>query len=193
MESDEIGRLLYLSLLGVAIAGYFFVGNRQEISKSLRQFALWALIFVGVIAGYGLWNDVSNEIMPRQSFAQDDRQISVPQSPDGHYYLTLKINDANVRFVVDTGATEMVLNIDDARRAGIDVDNLAYLGRANTATGVVRTASVRLETVKLGSVLDRDFPASVNGGQMDGSLLGMTYLSRFDTLEIKDRELVLTR
>ena len=193
MESDEIGRLLYLSLLGVAIAGYFFVGNRQEISKSLRQFALWALIFVGVIAGYGLWNDVSNEIMPRQSFAQDDRQISVPQSPDGHYYLTLKINDANVRFVVDTGATEMVLNIDDARRAGIDVDNLAYLGRANTANGVVRTASVRLETVELGSVLDRNFPASVNGGQMDGSLLGMTYLSRFDTLEIKDRELVLTR
>ena len=193
MESDEIGRLLYLSLLGVAIAGYFFVGNRQEISKSLRQFALWALIFVGVIAGYGLWNDVSNEIMPRQSFAQDDRQISVPQSPDGHYYLTLKINDANVRFVVDTGATEMVLNIDDARRAGIDVDNLAYLGRANTANGVVRTASVRLETVDLGSVLDRNFPASVNGGQMDGSLLGMTYLSRFDTLEIKDRELVLTR
>ena len=193
MESDEIGRLLYLSLLGVAIAGYFFVGNRQEISKSLRQFALWALIFVGVIAGYGLWNDVSNEIMPRQSFAQDDRQISVPQSPDGHYYLTLKINDANVRFVVDTGATEVVLNIDDARRAGIDVDNLAYLGRANTANGVVRTASVRLETVELGSVLDRNFPASVNGGQMDGSLLGMTYLSRFDTLEIKDRELVLTR
>ena len=193
MESDEIGRLLYLSLLGVAIAGYFFVGNRQEISKSLRQFALWALIFVGVIAGYGLWNDVSNEIMPRQSFAQDDRQISVPQSPDGHYYLTLKINDANVRFVVDTGATEMVLNIDDARRAGIDVDNLAYLGRANTANGVVRTASVRLETVELGSVLDRNFPASVNGGQMDGSLLGMTYLSRFDTLEIKERELVLTR
>ena len=193
MESDEIGRLLYLSLLGVAIAGYFFVGNRQEISKSLRQFALWALIFVGVIAGYGLWNDVSNEIMPRQSFAQDDRQISVPQSPDGHYYLTLKINDANVRFVVDTGATEMVLNIDDARRAGIDVDNLAYLGRANTANGVVRTASVRLETVELGSVLDRNFPSSVNGGQMDGSLLGMTYLSRFDTLEIKDRELVLTR
>ena len=188
MESDEIGRLLYLSLLGVAIAGYFFVGNRQEISKSLRQFALWALIFVGVIAGYGLWNDVSNEIMPRQSFAQDDRQISVPQSPDGHYYLTLKINDANVRFVVDTGATEMVLNIDDARRAGIDVDNLAYLGRANTANGVVRTASVRLETVELGSVLDRNFPASVNGGQMDGSLLGMTYLSLFDTLEIKDRE-----
>ena len=95
--------------------------------------------------------------------------------------------------MVDTGATEMVLNIDDARRAGIDVDNLAYLGRANTANGVVRTASVQLETVELGSVLDRNFPASVNGGQMDGSLLGMTYLSRFDTLEIKDRELVLTR
>ena len=193
MSGDDIARLLYLSLLGLAVGGYFFVSARQSLGKSARDFALWGLIFLGLVAGYGLWNDVQDDIYPRQSYVQADGEISVPRSPDGHYYLTLDINDTPVRFVVDTGASEMVLSLQDARRAGIDVDNLAFLGRANTANGVVNTAAVRLDSVELGPITDRGFPAAVNGGEMFGSLLGMNYLNRFDSLTIADGKLVLIR
>ena len=98
-----------------------------------------------------------------------------------------------MRFVVDTGATDMVLTQTDAQRAGIDPDGLAYLGRAMTANGEVRTALVRLDEVQLGSVTDRGVSAVVNQGEMAQSLLGMGYLQRWGRIEIAAGELILTR
>ena len=165
MSSDDIGRLIYLVMLGTAVGGYFIVSNRNNLGKRMRELAVWSLIFLGAIAGYGLWEDVRNDVSPRQSIAQDSGEISVPQSPDGHYYLTLDINGTPTRFVVDTGATEMVLSVEDASRAGINVNGLAYLGRAETANGTVRTAAVRLDTVELGPFTDRNIPVQITHSQ----------------------------
>ena len=117
----------------------------------------------------------------------------MPRARDGHYYLTLQINGNPIRFVVDTGATEMVLTQADAARVGLDLDSLNYLGRANTANGEVRTAFVRLDQVALGGIVDQNVPAVVNEGEMEGSLLGMGYLQRWGRIEIAGGELVLTR
>ncbi|MEX0337508.1 MAG: TIGR02281 family clan AA aspartic protease, partial [Arenibacterium sp.] len=68
-----------------------------------------------------------------------------------------------------------------------------FYNEARTANGVVRVAPVTLEKVALGPVSDRAFPASVNGGEMDTSLLGMRYLERFDRIEIRGNEMVLVR
>lgn len=193
MDSHDFGRLLYLALLGCAVAGCFLVANRMQWGKVAREATVWALIFVGVVAAYGLWSDIRDDVAPRQSFLAGEGRIAVPRSPDGHYYLTLRIDDTPVRFVVDTGATDMVLSQADARRVGIDTKGIAYLGRAETANGTVTTAGVTLGEVRLGDVTDRNFRARVNGGEMDGSLLGMTYLQRFDSLEIRDGRLILTR
>ena len=193
MDSNDIGRLLYLAVLGAAVGGYFVLSSRQNLGKLARDLSVWGLIFVGAIAGYGLWGDIVNDVVPRQTYIQDSGQVTVPQSPDGHYYLTLKIDDTPVRFVVDTGATEIVLSLQDAARVGIDVDGLAFMGRADTANGVVNTAAVKLAEVTLGPITDRNMPAAVNGGSMEGSLLGMRYLDRFESLEIRDDTLVLRR
>jgi aspartyl protease family protein len=112
---------------------------------------------------------------------------------DGHYYISAEVNGASIRFVVDTGATDLVLSQEDAVRAGLDLDALQYSGRANTANGVVRTAFVELDTVRLGTAQDRNVRAVVNEGEMDGSLLGMGYLQKWGRIEIADGELILTR
>ena len=67
-----------------------------------------------------------------------------------------------------------------------------FFGRAETANGVVRTAGVRLATVSFAGQVDKNLRASVNGGNLQSSLLGMTYLSRFSKLEIEGSELRLT-
>jgi aspartyl protease family protein len=193
MNTDDTGRLIYLLILGVAVGGSLLVRSRHELGKTLREGVTWGLIFVAIVAGYGLWGDIRDDISPRQSFIQGSGQIEVPQSPDGHYYLTLSIDGTPVRFVVDTGATAVVLSQRDAARIGIDPTGLAYLGRAQTANGSVKTASVRLTNVELGEIRDATLPAEVNNGAMDGSLLGMTYLNRFETLKITDGKLILTR
>jgi aspartyl protease family protein len=193
MTGDNTASLIYLVLLGCAVGGWFMVQNRDGIGKVLQQAMIWGFLFLGVIAGYGLWNDVQRQTMNDQMLQLGDGQISVPRQSDGHYYLTLALNDERIRFVVDTGATDMVLTRADALRVGLELDALHFTGTANTANGTVRTAPVRINTVQLGDITDTNVRASVNGGEMDGSLLGMGYLEKWGRIEISGGELRLTR
>jgi len=191
MDDNDFGRLIYLFLLLVAVGGWVLVEYRGRLGFALRTATAWGLIFVGVMAGYGLWNDLRLSEAPRQMMA-DGGEVVLPRAPDGHYYLTLTIDGTPLEFMVDTGATNVVLSRDDARKLGIDPDTLAYLGQAYTANGVVRTARVTLTDVALGDVVDARLAAYVNDGEMEGSLLGMDYLGRF-RIEIDGGQMVLRR
>lgn len=191
MDGIEFGRVTYLLLLLVAVGGWVIVEYRGRIGFALRTALAWGLIFVGVMAGYGLWNDIRRSALPTQATMTDGR-IEIPRASDGHYHLTLDIGGTPVRFLVDTGATNVVLSQADARRLGIDPAALAYMGQARTANGVVRTARVALSDVRLGDFRDDRLAAYVTDGDMEGSLLGMDYLRRF-RIEIADGRMVLTR
>ncbi len=193
MSEHDIGRLMYLGLLGTVLLAYLILSNRNTLGSLARAAVLWGLIFIGVVAAYGLWDGVRDGVMPQQSVSMDGARVEVPRGPDGHYYLTLALNGTDVRFIVDTGATEVVLSQADAGRVGIDMDALRYTGIARTANGTVRTARVRLDEVRLGEIVDRGVNAWVNEGALDTSLLGMAYLSRFDRIEIERNRLILTR
>jgi len=143
MEHLDTPRLVYLVILGSAIGLWFFVQNRAARGKLAQYAAIWGLIFLGAIAVVGLWGDIRQTVQPRQSM-MDGGRIEVPRAPDGHYYLTAEVNGVPLRLVVDTGASQIVLSQSDARRAGIDTEDLVYTGRAFTANGEVRTAPVRL-------------------------------------------------
>lgn len=192
MAGNDTASLIYLVLLGVAIFGYFIAANRQNMGTTLRQLALWALIFLGVIAAAGLWPAIRDEVAPRQSYSSTG-SLEVPRGLDGHYHVTMGVNGQPLSFVVDTGASDIVLSQEDARRVGIEPDSLAYLGRAQTANGTVPMARVTLDEVSLGGEVEHGVPASVNGGEMTGSLLGMSYLGRFGRISIENDTLTLTR
>lgn len=192
MSGDEIAQFGYLALLLAAIGGSYVVSQRKNLGQMAQQAAIWTLIIVSTVAVVGMWPNLRQNIAPTQTVATSG-DIVVPRAPDGHFYLTLSINDQGVRFVVDTGASEMVLTTTDAARVGINVGELDYLGRANTANGQVRIARVRLDEVVLEGITDRNFRATVNEGEMRESLLGMTYLSKFSRIAIEGNMLVLSR
>jgi aspartyl protease family protein len=193
MDALDTGHLVYLAILGIAVVGWFIAENRASLGQTLRTALAWAFIFLGVVAGYGLWGDIRDDVAPRQTVFTEDARVEVPRAFDGHYYLTLEVNGTPVDFVVDTGATDMVLSREDAQRIGLDPADLAYTGIASTANGQVRTARVRLDEVSLGGITDRGVTASVNAGEMSGSLLGMSYLHRFERIEIANGRLILER
>ncbi len=192
MDGDDFGRLAYLALLLLAVGGYFVTQARRNLGRTAQQAAIWVFIFIGVIVAYGLWGDLRRTVLPEQTRVVGDG-IEVAASDDGHYYLTAEVNGARVLFVVDTGASQIVLTARDAERAGLDPAGLGYFGSAQTANGMVRTAPVRLERFTLGPFEDRNLPAVVNAGDLDTSLLGMSYLGRFRTLAISGDRLHLTR
>lgn len=193
MENIETGRVIYLIVLLAMVAGWFFMQNRVNLNKTLQYAAVWGMIFIGAAAAVALWQDISRDSARSNIALTSEGEIVVPRGRDGHYYLTLRINDTPVRFVVDTGATDIVLTQADARRAGLNPEALQYLGRAGTANGEVRTAFVRLDDVALGPAIDHDVPAVVNEGEMSQSLLGMGYLQRWGRIEITGGELRLSR
>lgn len=193
MSAMDYGNLAYLVLLGAVVAFWFFAQNRQSLNKTLQHAAVWGLIFVGTIAAVGLWGDIRQTVNPQQLVMSESGRIEVPRGPDGHYYLTLEINNAPVRFVVDTGATGMVLTKQDAQRVGLTENDLIFYSEAMTANGPVRTAPVWLEDVALGPFHDRNVRAFVNEGDMTKSLLGMEYLNRYARIEIASGRLILER
>lgn len=193
MDSFDTGKLIYLVLLGLMVSGWFFAQGRGSWNKTLQQAAVWAFIFGGAIVAYGLWDDISRTVLPQQSVFADENRIVVPRSPNGHYYIEAEVNGAPVRFVLDTGATSLVLTQKDAAAAGLLDSDLTYFGRAMTANGEVRTAPVRLDSMKLGHVTDTNVVAVVNEGEMSNSLLGMTYLQKWGTIQIADNTLTLMR
>lgn len=186
MDSDTTARLIYLGLLLMAVGGALFTGLRQAPGRTVQQILIWGFIFLGLIAAYGLWPDLRRAINPSAAVVRNG-VIELRQADDGHYYADTVVNGIAVTFLIDTGASDIVLSEEDARRVGLDPDSLSYSGQADTANGLVTTAPVRLKTLVLGPYEDRDLAASVNGGDLTDSLLGMRYLSRFDMSISGDR------
>lgn len=191
MDSAELPRVFYLVILGAAVLGWLVAENRGNLGRTLRMALVWGLIFLGVVAGYGLWGDIRNEVLPRQSVIGDGARIEVPRGRDGHFHLAAEVNGVPVDFLVDTGATDVVLSLDDARAVGLDPDGLAFLGTARTANGEVRTATATVDRIAIGPVGFDRVRVSVNGGDMRESLLGMSFLNRFGRLEMSGGRLTL--
>ena len=190
--NPELARLAYLLLLVVAIGGFLVVEFRRDAGKASRGVLAWVLIFVAVIGAAGLWEDIRRDVLPRQAMVTATR-IEVPLGTDGHFHLTAQVNDVPVRFVVDTGASALALGPRDAERAGIDLARLAYAGQAQTANGIVPTATVRLDSVRIGEIEDHGVAAMVIRGDIDRSLMGMDYLRRFARVGFEGDVLVLER
>ncbi|QFT72635.1 hypothetical protein FIU92_06310 [Ruegeria sp. THAF33] len=193
VDSVDIGQLVYLVVLGLAVAFWFVSQNRQSLNKTLQQVMAWVFIFVGVIAVIGLWEDIRSSVGPAPQMTVTGNAIEVPRAYDGHYYLPVLVNGEPINFLVDTGASQIVLSARDAERVGIDPDQLNYFGRALTANGEVRTAPVRLDTLTAGPITDQNVSAWVNEGELDKSLLGMEYLHRFSSVQFANGKLILSR
>jgi aspartyl protease family protein len=101
------------------------------------------------------------------------------------------VNGAPVRFIIDTGASDIVLSPSDARRAGVDMASLDFARGYETANGAGRGARVVLKSLQVGQVHAADVEASVNAAPMRASLLGMAFLKRFESIEVRGGRLVL--
>ena len=110
------------------------------------------------------------------------------RSGDGHFYAEAQVNGARIRFLVDTGATLVVLTRNDAQRAGIALGGVR--GTALGAGGEVETIPVTIERIALGPLAARDVPGAVVE-TLPVSLLGQSFLRQIGTAEIRGDTMVL--
>jgi clan AA aspartic protease (TIGR02281 family) len=120
-----------------------------------------------------------------------DLEYVVEAGPGGHYLVEALVNGAPVTFLVDTGASDIVLTLDDARRSGLEPRALPFTQRFSTANGEVRGAPVVLREIRIGQLYLYDVSASVNEAPLEISLLGMSFLEQLSGYQVERGRLIL--
>ncbi|MGE0097967.1 MAG: TIGR02281 family clan AA aspartic protease [Hydrogenophaga sp.] len=114
------------------------------------------------------------------------QRIVLTADAQGHFMPPGQINGREVQFMIDTGATVVILSESDARRI-----NLAYeKGRkvkVSTANGAVAGYEVRLASIRVGEAQVYDVPGIVLPQSMPFVLLGNSFLTRFQMQRNNDQ------
>lgn len=128
---------------------------------------------------------------PPRSMARA-RTVQLKAGAHGHYYAGAEINGRSIDVLVNSGASIVALTYDDARRAGVYVRDGDFTQRVSTANGLARVAPVVLDRVSIGDITVRNVPAAVTEpGSLATSLLGMSFLGRLQSVEMRAGTLVL--
>ena len=134
---------------------------------------------------------VQPDYQPRQS-ATSGRSLSLETGRDGHYQAEARIDGRQIDFIVDTGASLVILRESDAARIGIRPMRSDYTATVSTANGKIKAAPARLERVEVGGITVFDVRALVLPDEaLWKNLLGMSFLSRLKRYEVANGRMVL--
>lgn len=120
------------------------------------------------------------------------RVVQIPRGTGGEFALRAKINGVSAPMVIDTGATSVVLTYETAKAAGLPLEILDFNVDVETAGGRTRAAKLSLDSIAIGKLVERSVPALVvPRGQMKTNLLGMSFLDRLESWEVRSDQLRL--
>ncbi|MBB5686854.1 retropepsin-like aspartic protease family protein [Sphingobium boeckii] len=140
--------------------------------------------------------EVRAAMSPEASERPDDMagngiaEVVLKRASDGHYYARAEVNGAEIRFLVDSGASIVALSREDAARAGIPVNDGEFTDVARTASGTVPLKPVMIDRISIGPVVAERVRAAVLPGE-GISLLGQSFLTRIRQVEISNGEMRL--
>jgi aspartyl protease family protein len=171
---------------------------RERFAQALTAAVFWVVLALILVIGYSYrfeLRDVADrvmaELMPGHVITRG-RSVEVARTANGDFDVTTQINGARVAMVLDTGASSVVLTRDDAKAAGLPLEVLAYTANIDTANGRTRAAPVTLDRIAVGGLVERSVEALVaQPGQLKTSLLGMSFLNRLQSWEVRGDRLLL--
>jgi aspartyl protease family protein len=154
----------------------------------------------GAVVAYGDPNRIAqagntvSSLLRRRAIAatHETRAVQIPRGQAGEFALQAKINGVTAPMVIDTGATQVVLTYETAKAAGLPLELLEYDVDVETAGGHTKAARLTLDRLAIGKLVERSVPALVvQRGQMKTNLLGMSYLDRLESFEVRPDRLML--
>jgi aspartyl protease family protein len=195
---DDFSALVVKTALLVFFAGAVLALFRHRLSAALEASVFWILIGLLLAAGYTYRHDlrqvadrVMAELVPGRPSARG-RIVEIARARPGDFQVTAQVNGARVPTVLDTGASAVVLTHEAAKAAGLPLEVLAYTVAVDTANGRTRAAPVTLDRIAVGSIVERSVPALIaQPGQLKVNLLGMSFLNRLESWEVRGDKLLL--
>jgi aspartyl protease family protein len=205
-EHDAIANLLRHDMGGlflkvavvVCAGGLVLVMMRERLSQALEAMLFWAVLGLLLVVGYTYrfeLRDASDRVMAELvpgHVAGHGRNVEVVRGRGGDFAMAAQINGARVAMVLDTGASSVVLTQDAAKAAGLPIEVLDYSVNVDTANGRTRAAPITLDRLAVGGLTERAVPALVvQRGQLKNNLLGMSFLNRLQSWEVRGDRLRL--
>ena len=190
--SHDTGSLALKLALAIFVGGLVITLYRERLSKALEALLFWAVLGLLLVVGYSyrfelrdVGDRVIAELMPGH-VASHGRRVEVVRGHGGDFAVGAHINGARVPMVLDTGASSVVLTQEAAKAAGLPLEVLVYNVNVDTANGRTRAAPVTLDRLAVGGLTERAVPALVaQAGQLKNNLLGMTFLNRLESWEVR--------
>ncbi|NBO19523.1 MAG: TIGR02281 family clan AA aspartic protease [Proteobacteria bacterium] len=195
-NAGQGAQIMYLVIMIALVASGSGLMRRLTTSQGLRDAALWLGIILCLALAYSYRHTLRGTrlygvLVPSAVQVTQEGALVVHAAEGGHFYIEAEINGAPERFLVDTGASDIVLSPRAAQAAGFDIAALNYSRQYSTANGNGSGAPVRLDILAVGPAVLRDVPASVNNAPMDESLLGMAFLRQFSSYTFQGDTLTL--
>jgi aspartyl protease family protein len=173
--------------------------NRIGFATGIKYAAIWLGIALFLVAGYSqraafaqLWGSITGEIVPSNGTSENG-VVVLRKSSDGHFWAQVEVNGKSIRMMVDTGASSVALDPDDARRAGINIDALDFNVPTMTANGPSNAAIMSVETIRVGDITLIKNSVSVMKAQGGVSLLGMDFLGRLSSVRVEGDTMTLVK
>lgn len=192
-DSFEVMRLLGLAAL---VSSGLLSVRRVDIGRAARGAAIWAAILIVLVLGYADRGDMADigdklraALFPAFAVARSPHEMVVGRSEGGAFFVMAQVNGEPVRFLIDTGSSEIVLSPADAARAHVSSAGAAMA--SETANGVGYGAVATADTLTVGPIRMSNVPVAVNRAPMSVSLLGMSFLRRLETFEVRGDQMIL--
>lgn len=202
LESSAFAATLYLGLwAAVLLAG--FLGSGMRIGEVARTLAFWAFLLLTLVAAYQYryeLQDIASRVTaglipgsPVSTVGKDGQiNVIVERSASGHFEVIANVNGTDLRMLIDTGASSIVLADADARAAGFEPEGLRFQTPVATANGTTLVARARAETISIGAISRSDMPIYIaQPGRLDQSLLGMSFINTLDGFDLRGDRIVL--
>lgn len=194
LTENQTGQLIPLLIILVMVAGGLF--GRRRFTDLIGGLALWAGVFAIALVGYTYRYElqdvvarVSGEVSPGVALVNGGT-ATFRRSYNGHFVVNADVNGTSVPLIFDTGASAVVLTAEDARKAGIDTDELRFDVPVSTANGTGRAATVMLDRIDVGGIERERVRAFIaEDGALETSLLGMTFLDTLTSFGVRDNAL----
>jgi len=198
LSSRDFASLAYKIALLVFVGAAALILFRERFAQALTAALLWVVLALILVIGYSYrfeLRDVADRVMaelvPGHAITRG-RTVEIARASTGDFDVMAQINGARVAMVLDTGASSVVLTRDDAKAAGLPLEVLAYTANIDTANGRTRAAPVVLDHIAIGGLVERSVEALVaQPGQLKTSLLGMSFLNRLRSWEVRGDRLLL--
>jgi aspartyl protease family protein len=190
---------LETKLMALAIAGIVALAlSRQSFSHALQSAAMWLVIALVLMLGYTyrlelreVAEEMLAQLVPGRAVTKG-HTVEVARNAGGGFSISARVNGARIAMVLDTGASAVMLTNEAAKAAGLPVEVLNYSVNVDTANGRARAAPVKLDRVSIGGITERSVPALIAPpGQLRTNLLGMSFLNRLESWEVRGDKLLL--